>query len=113
MAYYLVQATYSREARAGMINNPHDRAVAGRQAVESLGGSLEGIWFAFGEYDIIAIAQFPDNSSAAAFALAISATGAASATRITPLMTIDEGTDAMRKAANAQYRHPHHPDAGQ
>ncbi len=86
--------------------------MAGRQAVESLGGSLEGIWFAFGEYDIVALAQFPDNSSAAAFALAISATGATAATRITPLMTMDEGTDAMRKAATAADRHPHHPHAG-
>ncbi len=112
MAYSLVQATYSREARAGLINNPHDRAAEGRQAVESLGGSLEGIWFAFGEYDIVALAQFPDNSSAAAFALAISATGATAARRITPLMTMDEGTEAMRKAATADYRHPHHPHAG-
>ncbi len=112
MAYYLLQATYSREARAGMITNPHNREVEVRQAIESLGGSLEGFWFAFGEYDLAAIAQFPDNSSAAALALAVSATGAVSATHITPLMTIDEGTAAMQKAADAQYRHPHHPDAG-
>ncbi len=113
MAYFLLQATYSREARAGMINNPHNREVEVRQAIEGLGGSLEGFWFSFGEYDIAGIAQFPDNSSAAALALAVSAAGAASATHITPLMTIDEGTEAMRKAGDAQYRHPHHPDAGQ
>ncbi len=96
-----------------MITNPHNREVEVRQAIESLGGSLEGFWFAFGEYDLAAIAQFPDNSSAAALALAVSAAGAVSATHITPLMTIDEGTAAMQKAADAQYRHPHHPDAGQ
>ncbi len=31
MAYYLLQATYSREARAGMITNPHNREVEVRQ----------------------------------------------------------------------------------
>ena len=56
MAYYLLQATYLREARAGMITNPHNREVEVRQAIEGLGGSLEGFWFAFGEYDLAAIA---------------------------------------------------------
>ena len=113
MAYYLLQATYSQEARTGMINNPHNREPEVRKVVEGLGGSLESFWFSFGEYDIVAVAQFPDNSSATALALAVSAAGAVSNTRITPLMTGNEGAAAMQKAADADYRHPHHPEAGQ
>ncbi len=37
MAYYLLQATYSQEARTGMINNPHNREPEVRKVVEGLG----------------------------------------------------------------------------
>ncbi len=113
MPYYLLQATYSAEARGSMLTNPHNREPEVRQAIEGLGGSLEGFWFSFGEYDIVAIAQFPDNSHATALAMAVSAAGAVSATRITPLLTNDEATAAMQHAADVPYRQPHHPDAGQ
>lgn len=106
MAYYLVQAAYTADTWAAMVRNPQNREEAIRPVVEKLGGRIEGTWLAFGEYDIVGIFQMPDNVSAAAFSLAASAGGAMKAIKTTPLMTLSEGLEAMRKAAGAGYRPP-------
>ena len=106
MAYYMVQAAYTAEAIAAMVKKPEDRAAAIRPVVEKLGGKLEGIWFCFGEYDVVGISELPDNVSAAAFAFAVSQGGKVKALRTTPLMTGDEAGKAMKKAAGAGYRPP-------
>ena len=106
MAYYLAEVAYTGEAWAALIKNPQDRREAIRPVIERLGGRLEGMWFAFGEYDIVAIMQMPDNASAAALSLAAPAGGAVKALKTTPLMTVEEGMEAMRKAAGAGYRPP-------
>lgn len=106
MAYYLLQAAYTAEAWANMTRNPQDREQAIRPVVERLGGRIQGFWWSFGEYDAILIAQMPDNVSAAAFSIAASASGALKATKTTPLISIEEGVQAMRKAAEAGYSPP-------
>jgi uncharacterized protein with GYD domain len=42
--------------------------------IESLGGKLEGFYFAFGDVDVYAVIDLPDNVAAAAVALAINQT---------------------------------------
>ena len=106
MAYYMVQAAYTSEAIAAMVKKPEDRAAAIRPVVEKLGGKLVGIWFCFGEYDVVGISELPDNVSAAAFAFAVSQGGKVKALKTTPLMTGDEAVKAMKKAAGAGYRAP-------
>ena len=106
MAYYLVQASYTAEVCTAMINNPQDRAVAARQVIENLGGRLIGIWFAFGEYDLIAIGEMSDNATAIALSMAVSASGAFSSFKTTPLMTMEEGIEGMKKAGEAGYQPP-------
>jgi uncharacterized protein with GYD domain len=106
MAYYLFQATYTAEAIANMVKAPQNRAEAVRVAVEKMGGSVEGFWFAFGEYDTVEIIQLPDNVSAAAFSMAVSAGGALKAIKTTPLLTMEESVAAMRKAPETGYRPP-------
>ena len=46
------------------------RRDAVRHALESLGGELEAVYFAFGEADVYVICELPDNQSAAAMSLA-------------------------------------------
>ena len=74
--------------------------------IASLGGRVECIYYAFGKYDVVAIFDMPDNVSAAAFALAVGSSGAVSAYRTTPLLSIDEGMAAMSKAASTGYQPP-------
>ena len=106
MAHYMVQAAYTAEAIAAMVKKPEDRAAAIRPVVEKLGGKLEGVWFCFGDYDIVGISQLPDNVSAAAFAFAVTQGGKMKTLKTTPLMSADEAVKAMKMAAGAGYRPP-------
>jgi uncharacterized protein with GYD domain len=104
MAYYLVQVGYTPQAWAAMINNPQDRSAAVEGAIKQLGGRMERFWMSFGDYDIIGIVDMPDSVSAAAFSMAISAGGACRGVKTTPLLAIEEGMDAMRRAASCGYK---------
>ncbi|MGH2576005.1 MAG: GYD domain-containing protein [Ignavibacteria bacterium] len=106
MPYYLVQVAYTSGAWASMIKNPQNRTEAVRPAVEKLGGKIEGAWFAFGDYDVVAIFNMPDNVNAAAISLAFSAGGAAKSVKTNPLLTIEEAMDAMKKAGGTGYKPP-------
>ena len=106
MPYYMIQAAYSSEAWSAQVKNPQNRLEQLRPVIEGLGGRMETAYYTFGDYDILGIAQFPDNQSAAAFSLAASAGGAVKSIRTTPLMTVEEGVEAMRKAGGAGYRPP-------
>ena len=108
MPHYLVQLAYTPEAWAAQLKNPQNRVEAVRPALEKVGGRFESVYFAFGEYDLVFIMEAPDNTSAAAFALAVAAGGAVKSYKTTPLMTIEEGLQAMRTGGEvaALYRPP-------
>lgn len=106
MAKYLLQVTYTSEAWATQIQNPQNRVEVIQAVLERLGGRLECAYYAFGEYDAVAIIEMPDNVSMAASALAFAAGGAQKTIRTTPLLTIEAGVEAMRKASSTGYRPP-------
>lgn len=106
MPRFLVQASYSNESTAAMISNPEDRVAAIRQLVESVGGTLESFYFAFGDYDVVAIGELPDNVTMAALSMAVSASGAAKDIKTTVLLSMDEAVEALRKAGSVGYRPP-------
>ena len=62
------------------------RREAARAAVESVGGTLDCMYYAFGDTDVYAICDLPDDASATAVSLLINASGAVSL-NLTPLMT--------------------------
>jgi len=99
MPLYMYQATYTTESWATQMKNPQNRVeTVGRQACESVGGKLVGGWLCFGDYDLVIIADVPNNESMAAIALAIGAGGAIKASKTTVLMTGTEGVGALEKA---------------
>ena len=106
MPFYLVQASYTSQSTAAMIKNPQDRAAAVRPVIERMGGKLHGIWFSFGEFDAVVIAEMPDNVSAAAVSMAVGSSGGISAYRTTPLLTTAEAMEAMKKAGGVGYQPP-------
>ena len=108
MSCCLIQAAYTSQAIAAIVRNPHDRADAVRPMIKRAGGKLHGLWFAFGDSDsdIEAIAEMPNNTSAAAISMAIGASGAMSSYRSTPLMTSGDAAEAMQHAAVASYQAP-------
>jgi uncharacterized protein with GYD domain len=102
----MYHVAYSPEGWAAQIKSPQDRIEAVRPAVEKLGGKIVTAWYTFGEYDLIAVSDMPDNVSAAAFAIAAASGGAVKAIKTTPLMTLEQGIDAVRKAGGAGYAPP-------
>jgi uncharacterized protein with GYD domain len=103
---YLAQATYTSESVSSLIKNPQNRSEAVRQIIEKMGGRLEGFWFSFGDYDLALVFDMPDNISAAAFAMAVSAGGALKSFKTTQLITPEEAMAAMKKAAKSGYKPP-------
>ena len=106
MPRYMYEVAYTPEAWAALVEKPQDRIEAIRPAVRKLGGKIETAYFAFGDYDLVLIANMPDNVSAAALSLAASAGGSLKAIRTTPLMTIREGMRAMRQAKQSGFTPP-------
>jgi len=106
MPNYMIQIAYTSNAWATQIKDPKNRLDAIRPVIEGLGGSIVDAWLSFGEYDVVLVVEMPDNTSVAALSIAISAGGATKAAITTPLMTIEEGVEAMRKAAGSGYRPP-------
>lgn len=74
--------------------------------MKNLKGRVISFYNSFGDYDVVLIAEMPNNEAAAGLAMAASAGGAIKAVKTTPLMTVQEGLDAMRKADKASYQRP-------
>ena len=102
----MYQAAYTPEAWAAQAKNPQDPRERTQAITEQFGGRFVGIWYAFGEYDIVAIAEYPDNVSVATVAIAFAAGGAVKAAKTTPLMMVEEGLQALRNAGGADYQPP-------
>ena len=103
MPSYLVQVSYTAEAVAALVKNPQNRTEVVRKSIENLGGNLVGNWMSFGDYDVVLIAEMPDNVSAAALAIAATAGGSLKSVKTTPLLTAEEGVSAAAKAATSGY----------
>jgi uncharacterized protein with GYD domain len=104
MPHYLIQASYTSRGLEGLMKDKASgRKAAVSQAVGKLGGKMESMYYCFGKYDVVVIAEVPDNVSAAALSLAVSASGLV---RIdtTPLLTVEETDKALAKTVD--YRPP-------
>lgn len=106
MPRYLIQASYASTAAAAFVGNPQDRVPGVRAAVEKLGGKLVSFDFSLGEYDVVGLAEFPDDATAAALALAVSAPGHLKSYRTTRLMSAQEFLSAQQKAHGVAYQAP-------
>ena len=106
MAVYLTRFSYTPETWARLTKNPEDRREAARKYIESVGGKLQGFWYGFGAHDGYTLWEAPDDVSMAAVAIAIGAGGAVSKFETTPLLTVEETLDALRRAGKVGYRPP-------
>ena len=97
MSKYLIEGTYAAEGARGLLKQGGTSRHAQIKAmIESLGGSLEAFYWAFGDTDFYVIADLPDKATAAAVGLTVGASGAVR-TRTTVLLTPDEIDQAKGK----------------
>src|SRR6267143_5597326 len=88
MPQYLYQVAYTSESLAAQIKNPQDRLeVVSKQITDAVGARILAGGYSYGEYDVSAIVEAPDDVSMAAVALAIAAGGAVRAAKTTPLLS--------------------------
>jgi len=90
VAKYLFRAQLSAEGVTGVLKEGGTaRQQVVKEAVEKLGGTLEAFYFAFGDDDVVIIADLPDNRVAAGFAMETSSSGRV-AVSTTVLLTAED-----------------------
>jgi len=104
MPKYLFHGSYTVEGVKGVIKDGGTgRKDAVKQLMESVGGKLETMYFAFGNDDWYIIADLPDAESAVAIAATTVSSGAVNL-QTTVLLTPEQVDAGMKKAVN--YRRP-------
>jgi uncharacterized protein with GYD domain len=106
MPLYLTHFSYTAETWNAMIERPEDRRDVAREIIESVGGTLQGFWYAFGQYDGYTLWEAPDNVKMASVALALASRGAIKSQDTVVLLTVEETLEALRGAAQVPYRRP-------
>jgi uncharacterized protein with GYD domain len=97
MPKYLLKVSLAPDGIAGVLQEGGTaRKKVVQDSIETLGGSLESFYFAFGKDDVIVICDFPDNETAAGFALETSSSGRVSVAT-TVLITPEEVDQAREK----------------
>jgi len=106
MPMYLTRFGYTSDTWARLIKSPENRRPVFAKSVESIGGKLHGLWYAFGDHDGYALWEAPDHVSLSATVLAMGAGGAFSSIQTTVLLTPEETVAALEKASSVAYRAP-------
>lgn len=109
MSHFMARWKFTDVSARALVEKPNDRTGAAKALIEGFGGKLHSYYFTFGEYDGIAISEFPDTTSAAACSMAAAATGAFVSFETTTLMTAKEAEAAMKQAHDTKtgYQPPH------
>jgi uncharacterized protein with GYD domain len=104
MTKYFFQANYVGQGIKGLMQEGGSkRREAVVKALDSVGGSLECFYYAFGETDVLGVFEIPDQPSAVALSLMVNSTGAVNL-HLTPLMTPEDIDAAVGKTP--AYRAP-------
>ena len=104
MAKYMFRTSYTQSGLQGLIaEGGTGRREALRNTVESVGGTLDGFYYAFGDDDLLLITDLPDEQAALSLSLNIAAAGALT---VSVTVLIDpEAVDAA-VAKGVSYRLP-------
>jgi len=104
MAKFLWHGSYTERGAQALADEGGTKRRAGvEQAVAALGGTLQGMYFAFGADDYYAIVDMPDQVSGAAVSLATALAGAVRLKTVV-LLTAEDLDEAARRAH--EYRGP-------
>ena len=102
MPYYMQRFKYGANSMKALVGKPADRRDAAKRVVEAHGGKLREYFLSFGEYDVLVIAEYPDNAAATAVSMSVGASGGFAGGETTPLITMDEAVAAMKRANKAK-----------
>ena len=104
MPKYLIEANYVGEGIKGLLKDGGSvRRATVEKLFKSVGGTIEAYYYAFGDSDLYIIADLPDNATAAALVLTVTATGTVTV-KTTVLLPPEEIDQAAKKTPT--YRAP-------
>lgn len=125
MSYYMVRCDYTASAWRDLLSEKQVSAESRLAPVRQLarkfggdfvelvdedgkGGRVLGKFISFGAHDLIGIVRMPTPTAARSFAMVISSHEGVRGFEITPLLTFDEGVEAMQQGYEhkAEYRVP-------
>jgi uncharacterized protein with GYD domain len=98
MCYYCHQVSFTSDAWMRATQNPEDRFEAIRVPIENLGGIFRAAFFTTGNFDVLAITEFPNTVSPEAIAVAFADGGAVANILTTPLLTAAEMIELRKRA---------------
>jgi uncharacterized protein with GYD domain len=102
MSHYMVEFKYGIDNIKGLVQKPENRTTLIRQSLESFNGKLHSFFYAYGEYDGVLIAEFPDSESCTAFLLMVTSKGGVAGFKTTVLIDPEEATRSMRRAGETK-----------
>jgi uncharacterized protein with GYD domain len=108
MSHFMLRWQFKDDAAKALVGKPQDRTGPAKVLIESFGGKMHDYYFAFGEYDGLAICEFPDAIAVAACSMKATSSGAFSRFETTTLLTAKEAETAMKKAhdTKSDYKPP-------
>ncbi|MFC1607842.1 GYD domain-containing protein [Candidatus Latescibacterota bacterium] len=106
MALYMTQFSYTTEAWQEMIKKPQDRSGVLQSLIEELGGKMISLYYCFGEFDGVAVYEYPDDVTCLSGALAVISAGHLKNIQTTNLMRADELVESMKIAHGIAYPGP-------
>jgi len=98
MAHYLIEVGYTPQSWSTQIDTKANVVDRLTPSLKALGAKLECIYYSFGDVDLVAVVDFKRPEDAAGFALAVGSSGALRMYRTTPLLSVDQGIESLRKA---------------
>ena len=106
MPLYITRGNYSSQTIKNMMAKPEDRTEAVSKLFAAVGGKLHGLYFTFGEYDFMLIAEAPNEKDMAVALLAAAGTGSVANLNTTVAFTGADMKSVFAKANTAagQYR---------
>jgi uncharacterized protein with GYD domain len=115
MAKYVIFFTYTSDSWERLIKNPgFDRAASMHQLADSMGGTLESIYWMSGTYDGFDIIDVPDSVTATALSVTLNSTGAFKHVETHELLDERQIGQALEKSKDSReaYRPPGDTDVG-
>ena len=104
MPKYLFQASYTVQGLQGLLKEGGSARKANlEQLVNGMGGTVEALYYSYGDSDIVVIVDLPDDVTASALSMAVNVSGAVT-NKTTVLLAPETIDEAVKKTV--AYRAP-------
>ena len=105
MTHYLIEVGYTPESWNSQIDSQANVVDRISPALKACGAKLECMYYAFGDVDLVGVIDFKQPEDAAGFALAVGSSGALRLYRTTPLLSVEQGMESMRRAGEIRKKY--------